>query len=68
MDDNSTISCGLQEETRLSDLSNAYLLTLYDKEYQNLSPNLRKYIETRIPILAYLKEKKFVEVEEVGEL
>jgi hypothetical protein len=52
-----TISSNLKKEERFCDLSNEFLLKLYDLHGDELPPELKRYIEDRIPILGkYAKQ------------
>lgn len=55
MDDNSIMPFGTKKGTRLGDISDGYLLTLYDAG--KTSGKLKAYIENRIPVLKNRKPK-----------
>lgn len=58
MDDNSLMPFGKKKGEKLGDISNGYLLTLYDRQKEKLSAELIDYIEDRIPVLRSQKEKR----------
>lgn len=56
MDDNSLMPFGAKKGQKLGDISNGYLLKLYDLQKGKMPKALKEYIEQRIPILRTLKD------------
>jgi hypothetical protein len=56
MDDNTVLKFGAKKGMKLGDVSDGYLLTLYDAG--KTSGTLKKYIEERIPVLRSRLQRK----------
>jgi hypothetical protein len=58
MDDNSIMPFGTKKDKKLGEISNGYLLTLYDRQKEKLPKELKEYIEDRIPMLRSIKRSE----------
>lgn len=58
MDDNSIMLFGTKKGKKLGEITNGYLQKLFDTQKDKLPQDLKDYIEDRIPVLRFQKEKR----------
>lgn len=56
--DDSIMPFGKKKGERLGDIRDGYFLRLYDTQKENLPQELIDYIEERIPVLRFQRDKK----------
>jgi hypothetical protein len=67
LNDDSLMPFGKNKGKKLSDVSTGYLLKLFDVQKEKLPEGLKNYIEDRIPVLRFMKEKRQNQAENESE-